>query len=300
MSLGSLRKGSPERKEVTRVSGHVTGGSPDHRRHSFRPLSIVNSALHPFDFDISAAMKAVHDQTLSSPSPSQQAASTDERAIMAPGQQKEEPLAQVPRLLEEEREDDEKTVKPGRSDEDLPAQASLAPLPLPPPPDLKDHPAFRNDGHGAGVPETPATAGATMTPRRAVRFVSPPELRRREAPQSSGARPAGGVSLRSSFSRLRLDEGAPMSSPTAEPKTPGDNDKQATTPASKGAGQKRTGLRKVTGLFKKSDKAQADPTSPLSEGSNSQRSKEELVSYSATRMTKDLLTRLNRNATFAS
>ncbi|EXJ79971.1 hypothetical protein A1O3_08257 [Capronia epimyces CBS 606.96] len=369
LSLGSLRKSSPERKDVTRLSGHVTGGSPVHSRPSFRPLSIVNTALHPFNFDVTAAMHAVQDQTLS---PSHKANSTAECApgdSMASGQESSEPLAQFARLSNEERDDDEKTIKPaGRSDEDLPAQAfppspSPSPAPAPandaqerannpvftgnfrslinlPAPDISQHPAFQSDPatstsdapllvttstaaeirqwakergqvhaeHGNGVNAAAGTpnsgagganpandqasgAAGAMTPRRAVRFVTPTGPRRREGRRSSEARTPGVFSLRHNFSRLRLDSdnaetetsdaltgGAAMTSPTAQPKTPVDSDKRAKASGSQEVEPKRTGLRKVTGLFKsKSDKTQPDPTSPLPDRPNYRRPREDLV-----------------------
>ncbi|EXJ83822.1 hypothetical protein A1O1_07449 [Capronia coronata CBS 617.96] len=136
-------------------------------------------------------------------------------------------------------------------------------------------------------------AAGAMTPRRGVRFASAQHPSRGEAQPSPEPRASGGFSLRSKFSRLRLDsdnartsssddaaEDAPMTSPTAQPKTPVDGNKQDTLPASHGNEQKRTGLRKVTGIFKsKTDKAQPDPTSPLPDRRDYTRPREDLERY---------------------
>ncbi|KAG9783040.1 hypothetical protein KCU88_g3171, partial [Aureobasidium melanogenum] len=322
LSLGSLRKGSPEKKGATRLGCHVTESSSVHSQHSFRPLSIVKSALRPFDFDVAAAMEAAQNHPLSSPPASP-------KTSMASGQDGTEPLARIPRLSNEEREDDEKTIKPERQTSSSPhpsaceteVSGDFRSLVRLPPPDIRQHPAFASDpmtstsdaplmvtttteaeirqwaqerrpNMMATQAGTTSRAGAT-TPHRGLRFVTPTGLRRREAQANPEAPAPSGFSLRKNFSRLRLEYenavfgggdifsgGASMTSPTPGLKTPAESEKQATTPGSQDVEQKKTGLRKVTGLFKsKPEKAQPDPVSPLPDGPNYRLPRQDLERY---------------------
>ncbi|KEF61205.1 uncharacterized protein A1O9_02770 [Exophiala aquamarina CBS 119918] len=180
------RKGSPEKGLARLGGGHVTR-SPlplRARRGSLKPLSIVTTAFHPLDFDISRALEAARQTALPpSPSPSPPKMAPDKprhRAIIDNMQMfgtQVEPFPPVPSARMKQPDDDQETIRPARLYSQFPpldtrqrsmssstAQRStfgiernennervitgnFASLLNLPPPDMSQHPAFQANPH---------------------------------------------------------------------------------------------------------------------------------------------------------
>lgn len=114
------RRASAQKRNVTREEEESPVKALLERRgRSFRPLSIVNSALQPFDFDVARAMHAVQSQMAPGLFASGESdkfkvkftadrvsAAENENNVTAPG-------AILHGVLSEEQDDDSKTITPG-------------------------------------------------------------------------------------------------------------------------------------------------------------------------------------------